>query len=315
MQCKIEWDILSLQDWEDRFVNLRRSTLLQSYDYARAVCPLYHQKARWGLIVIDGVEAGLVQILEAGILGNLFHGVILDRGPLWFEGFGSKAHLSAFFATFNHQFPARPGRRRRVIPEVKESELLEMQGFRRLPRPGYQTVWLDLRPDRDTLLTAMKSRWRNRVNKAARDGLIVEWDETGKTLSWLLTNYQSDKSKKGYDGPSVKLLQAMAKTFIPQGRFLAGRAILDNRSIAAILILCHGSGATYQIGWSTDEGRKAAAHNFLLWQAVCRLKDKGINDFDLGGVNDDADNGNAKGIKQFKEGMGGQTVTYAGHFF
>ncbi|MCB9990107.1 MAG: peptidoglycan bridge formation glycyltransferase FemA/FemB family protein [Rhodospirillales bacterium] len=314
-QCKIEWNGLALEAWEARFAKLKRATLLQSYDYARAACPLYRQKARWGLIYIDEAEAGLVQVMEAGLPGNIIHAVMLDRGPLWFDGFGAPAHMAAFFAAFNREFPARFGRRRRVIPETADAALLLESGFRRLERPGYQTVWVDLQQDEQALRAAMKPQWRNKVNKGEKAGLQIEWDETGETLPELLTIYQSDKSTKGYDGPSVKLLRAMAKTFIPQGRFLAGRTVLDNQPIAAILILCHGSAATYQVGWSSEDGRKTAAHNHLLWQAACRLKDKGIKDFDLGGVNDDADNPGAKGIKQFKEGMGGQTLTYAGHFF
>ena len=40
------------------------------------------------------------------------------------------------------------------------------------------------------------------------------------------------------------------------------------------------------------------------------LKEKGYRDLDLGGVND----GDAKGVKLFKEGMGGTTVTLIGHY-
>lgn len=311
MQCKIEWNALALADWESRFAQVRRATLLQSYDYARAACPLYRQKARWGLIRMGGEEAGLVQILEAGILGNALHALMLDRGPLWFDGYGNEAHSEAFFRAFAAAFPARPGRRRRVIPEIPEEQaaLVERCGFRRLDRPGYRTIWLDLTLPEEALRAGLDKKWRNALTKAERGPLAVEWDTGGKTLPWLLTNYQSDKVKKGYDGPSAKLIHALAGTFAPKGGFLIGRALLDNQAVAAILVLCHGGAATYQIGWSADEGRKHAAHNLLLWQAVCRLKETGIRDFDLGGVSDEG-----HGLAKFKEGLGGQSVIYAGHY-
>ncbi len=309
MQCKINWNSLALEEWEKRYASVRRASLLQSYDYARAACPLYHQRARWGHIFIDGAEAGLVQVMEAGILKNLIHAVMLDNGPLWFDGFGSDAHISAFAREFNDQFPARIGRHRRFLPNSRSAAPIEGAGFKCLKSHGYETAWIDLCQDEEALRTALKPSWRSGLRKAEKAGLSVEWDETGETLPLILTNYQLDKAKKGYDGPSVRILRQMAKIFAPEGRFLAGRAILENRPIAAILILCHGSSATYQIGWSLDEGRKVAAHNLLLWQAVCTLKAKGIKDFDLGGFNDDAE-----GIKKFKQGMGGETVTYAGHF-
>lgn len=80
MSCTIVWNGLSPEEWDRRFAVLPRSTFLQSYDYARAVCALQKQKARFGLIQINGKEAGLVQILETGILWDALHTVILDRG-------------------------------------------------------------------------------------------------------------------------------------------------------------------------------------------------------------------------------------------
>ncbi len=306
---------MSLEDWQNRFGMLERGNLLQSYGYARAICPLNRQKARWGLIQIDGQNAGMVQILEAGILGNLFHAVILDRGPLWFEGFSSAVHIQTFFECFNKQFPKRWGRKRRIIPEVEDGPaakaLFKTLGFERQASPGYQTVWLDLRPDEDVLRAGLRPNWRNKVKKAENRGLEVEWDETGKFFSGLLRNYQSDRVKKGYDGPSASVLKALARTFGESEEILIGQALLEKEVVAAIFILCHGATATYQVGWNSETGREVAAHNFLLWQALGILKEKGIKNFDLGGTNDDS----AQHVKRFKEGLGGKTVTLVGHYF
>ena len=96
MICDIKWNSLSVQDWQEHFNKIIRPNVLQSYEYAMAICPLQNQSARWGLIYIDNQEAGLVQIQEAGILGNIFHALIIDRGPLWFETFGAPEHFKAF---------------------------------------------------------------------------------------------------------------------------------------------------------------------------------------------------------------------------
>jgi lipid II:glycine glycyltransferase (peptidoglycan interpeptide bridge formation enzyme) len=89
---------------------------------------------------------------------------------------------------------------------------------------------------------------------------------------------------------------------------MIGRVVKGNKALAAAAILCHGKAATYQVGWSSRAGREASANHLLLWQALGLLKDKGITDFDLGGVNDDT----AKGIKQFKAGLGGDLQRLAG---
>jgi hypothetical protein len=312
MDCAISWNTMTLDEWNGRFEKIVRSNLLQSYDYARAICQRKGMKARWGLIRMDGAEAGIVQILEAGIFGNALHAVILDRGPLWFEGFDSVAHAAAFFATFDREFPRRFGRRRRVIPELADTpeNRQAMIGFKRLSRPGYQTSWLDLRQDTESLWHAMESSWRNKVRKAERECMEIEWDEKGTTLLQLLRVYQSDRRKKGYDGPSVATVRALTGKFRENRSFLAGLAKRDGEILAAVLVLRHGRGATYQVGWSTAAGKEIAAHNLLLWRAATILKDRGVDFFDLGGVNDQS----AQGVKKFKEGMGGETLTLAGHY-
>jgi len=312
MQCNIIWNKLSLSDWESRFLNIRRSNLLQSYDYAQSVCPVENQKAQWGQVFIDGEEAGLVQIFEVGFIANFIHGVMLDRGPLWFCGYGKQEHIDSFFIEFNRHFPRRLGRRRRLLPEA---EHLNCPSIKKLDRVPYQTIWLDLSQELSALRAGLEKKWRNALSKAERSQLQIIWDEKNEPIDWLLTNYQSDRETKEYRGPHPKLIKQFAKVFGSKGRMMVGKAFLSDQSledepIAAILLLCHGQSATYQLGWSSEAGRKHSAHNLLLWQGVCRLKDKGIIDFDLGGVNEET----AKNVKKFKSGMGGQCVVYAGHY-
>lgn len=314
MTCNINWNALDKDQWEKHFAAIPRANLLQSYDYARAVCPLYGQSARWGVIEIKGKPAGLLQMLETGLLNNAIHAVMLDRGPLWFEGFGSAADAEAFFNEFNRLFPRRPGRRRRIIPEIEETAksraMFENLDYKQRAGQGYQTIWLDLTKDTEAMRSRLKKNWRGDLRKAEKAGLTIEWDREGHLLPWLLKHYVLDKTQKGYDGPSIKLVEALGKSFAETKKLLIGRALLDNRPVGAILILCHGRAATYQIGWCGEDGRKTAAHNLLLWQAITVLKGENYQALDLGGINDDT----AQGVKRFKEGLGGQTVCYAGHY-
>lgn len=305
MTCIIHWNTLNFSQWEHRFSTIPRANLLQSHAYAKAIAPLNNQKPRWGLTTINGTEAGLVQILEAGIAGNMLHAVILDRGPLWFEGFGTPEHIEAFLAAYNKQFRGRLGRKRRIILEAQNSpemrESLTRHGFKNKNGSEFQTYWLDIRPPPETLRENLKKNWRGTLSKAEKQNLTIEWDDQGRLFSWLMNHYPQDRAQKGYDGPSVKLLNALAKTFTPGGNMLIARAQENGKDIAGILILCHGSAATYQVGFTTNAGRTKGAHHILLWNAILVLQQKGIKDFDLGGVNDET----AKGVKDFKTGMGG----------
>lgn len=309
MECEIIWNKLDAEGWQARFDTLPFATVPQSPPYAQAAAACYGQRSRRGLILIDGQDAGMVQIQEAGLFRDFIHAVILDRGPLWFAGYGTPEQQRAFFTAFNSAFPRRIGRRRRIIPELPDNTenraLLAGLGYRRLARPGYQTSVLDLAPALETMRASLDKKWRNALSKAERSDIDIEWDTGGAALSAMLAGYARDRREKAYRGASVPLLRILAAE---QG--LIGTARLDKRAIASILILCHGRSATYQAGWTTDAGRQNAAHHLLLWDGLARLKARGFTQFDLGGVNEES----ARHVKKFKDGLGGTARTLVGHY-
>ncbi len=296
---------MSLVAWEERFHRIRRSNLLQSYPYAQAACFINRHKVRWGLIMIDGQEAGLVQVFETGLLG--LHAVMLDRGPLWLPGFGAPEHQIAFLTVFDQAFPRRFGRRRRIIPEIEQSQAM-LVPFQAVPHVNpYQTIWMDLNKGEDALRSDLNRNWRNHLNKAEREAVRVEWSKDGQGLAWLLQHHDAHRTMKNFQAASPKFIRMLAKYFIPRGDMLLGRAFAGDEPVAGVLFFRHGSSATYQVGWSGETGRKVNAHQLLLWQGMIRLKDEGVLDLDLGGINDIAE-----GVRIFKEGMGGETVTLSG---
>ena len=313
--CTIDWNTLSTSEWQDRLARVRRLPVLQALPYAQALRSSRQIGARWGLIRIDGREAGLLQLQEVGLAAKAIHLLTLDRGPVWFEGAGALDHWRHFLATFGAEFRPRLGRRRRVMPELADTaaarDTLTAGGFRRQDSiPGYQTIWLDLDPPLEVLRANLKQKWRNTLNKSERQGLTVEIDEAGHHLAWLTTCYAQDKKARNYPGPELAFLSVLGRSFAAGGGLLILTASLDTARIAGAMVLLHGSSATYQVGWSTVEGRKLGAPSLLLWHAITRLKARGIRDFDLGGVNDR----DAAGVKAFKAGLGGSEVRLVGQY-
>lgn len=310
--CTLEWNILGLAQWQAEFARLPCSNLLQSYDYAVAMAPLYGQKPRWGVIEIDGQPAALMQVMEAKTLGGALHAVMLDRGPLWFEGYGSEEHWQAFAYCFSREFPARFGRRRRWLPEAGADsglgqKLVEL-GWRLSDKPAYQTLWLDLQQSEDALLSGMRKSWRQSLRKAQGADLELIWDDSGKMLPVLLKAYADDRLRKRYPGPDLRAVRALGLQFAKSGALRLGFTRRGNEILAGVMILCHGQSATYQVGYSLENGRKFCAHHLLLWEATRLLKQQEFKSFDLGGVND----GSAENVKRFKNGLGGDGLSLCG---
>ncbi len=161
LKCEIEWNILSLSEWNDLFGTLPYSTLSQSYPYARAYCALHHLNARWGVIKIDGSVAGLVQVFEVSLLNKLFHSVMIDRGPLWCTGYDTPEVFEAFLKALRKIYPMRIGRKMRLIPEVpNDAQYIGILNkfYRQISPEGYQTVLIDLRKDLEELRAGFHSK-------------------------------------------------------------------------------------------------------------------------------------------------------------
>ncbi len=317
MKCDITWNVLSLPQWEEKFATISRSNILQSYDYALATCKLNRQSARWGLIKIDGAEAGLVQIIEARVAFGVFHALILDRGPLWFEGFGGAAHIVAFFTEFNHQFPSRWGRKRRIIPEIGQSatahKILLQAGLKDQNKTPYQTLWWNIVQSEDDLRQNLSKSWLKSLKKSEKSDIEVIWDDKLQFFDEFKLNYVMDKQLKRYENISPQLLDNLASLPTHQTPIVTGRAIRENKCIASVLFLKHGACATYQVGWTTDEGRKYCAHHALLWQTQFMYDAYGIQTLDLGGITED-DPDCKKGLNKFKKGTGAKAVTLIGQY-
>ena len=304
----LQFCALDSVQWSQRLTRVERLNLLQSEDYLYAMARLNQQRISHFQIMIEGEEAGLFSVLEAGIFKNALHGVILDRGPLWFKGYGSPEHFKSFVYEFARQYPKRLGRRVRFIPEYEDTPLTRQImtdcGYKPGSAEGYETIWLDLQPDAEILRKSLNPKWRNKLNQSERKPLEIVWSDAGAEsmhFKWLIAQYVRDKALRKYDGPSFKTIKALGESFSRGKNILIGLALLDKRPIAGILLLSHARSATYQIGYTSEEGKENRAHYVLLWDAFTKLKKRQIRFFDLGGTNDKE----AKGVRTFKKGMGG----------
>jgi len=311
--CTIDWSPRRHGEWETMLGRIRRSNLLQHYPYAQASRVTRQIGARHGIIHIEGEPAGLVQLGEVGLLWRLIHAVTLDRGPLWFDDYGTPGHVAAFFGEIARQFPRRIGRKRRILPELPDTEanraMLAGLGFvRNATVEGYETLWVDLTAPIPKLRANLAGKWRNALSKAERHAVAVVEDRDLETRTTFLATYDADRIAKQYAGPSAQTLATLIDFMAPRREALLLNAIGEKGLVASVLILVHGTSATYQAGWTTSSGRKHSAHHRLLWIAMLLLRDRGVTDFDLGGVNDDS----ASGVKRFKEGLGGETQRLVG---
>ncbi|MFZ1426943.1 MAG: GNAT family N-acetyltransferase [Geminicoccaceae bacterium] len=253
------------------------------------------------LVVRDGTGRPLAcaQIAERR-LGGLWRAGFLLRGPVW---------LCSPSPDFEPVILAGVRRQLRGGPLLWAPECATTVA-RHPVMTGYSTSWLDLDPGPDPLLAGCAADWRNGLRRAERRALTVSVDGGPDEVGWLLDRNEAYRRQVGYRGPSRSFLGRLAAAAAAVGDLLVLVAYLAAEPVAGILIVRHGSAATYEVGYVSRSGRDSCATHLLLWRAVDLLARAGVRWLDLGGLATDR----APGIARFKLGLGGEVATLPGTY-
>ena len=255
-----------------------------------------------------GQTIGLAQAVHRRLFGCL-HAVVCTRGPVWNGALEPQVRIDALSAC-RRALPFSRLKGFFMTPDSgrQESDILKSGGFARVMTP-YTTAVIDLTKSEADLRAAMHQKWRNRLVAAERSGLRVgRADRHSRLYHWLLEAEHSQQRARRYSAIPVALVPAWQQA---GGDLRVLTASKDGEILAAMLFLLHGERATYHLGWSSEDGKKLSAHNLLLWQAVLKLKAKGLRLLDLGGLNTE----DIPGIARFKLGTGAKPETLCGTWF
>ena len=255
---------------------------------------------------------GLAQFICRRVAGYLALSSC-TRGPVWAPEATTEWRQQAS-RLLQRSVPMRPLRVTLFSPNFSFGELQdrEMRGLTRV-MTGTSTVMLDLRQPLAELRRNLDGKWRNRLAKVeADDSLRVQVQADRQACQMLLAREDEQRQSRGFHGLPTPLVPAFIDAHAkPSQALLMSNAKQGKDTVAAMLFLLHGRGATYHMGWANEVGRKLNVHNLLLWRAMAQLQMQGVEQLDLGGVNTH----DLPGISRFKLGTGGQVMTLAGTFF
>ena len=211
-----------------------------------------------------------------------------SRGPLWHPDAMPSDRVEAL----------RLSRLDLINGEAEDDIVMQAAGYRMVMTPAH-VASLPLLRDPAAQLAQAHVKWRNAARKLHRSGLrIARPRVTPVLLGWLLQAEAQQQRRKRYRALPSGLTEVMVNAQPEDALILT--ACRGNAVHAAILILCHGSAATYHLAWSDTDGRAASAHHGLLMAAADRLAQRGVTRLDLGSV----DTVNAPGLARFKIGTG-----------
>lgn len=299
---KVTWDTSDRTAWDD-FHAAAAAPLQQHWAYGAALAQLGATCHR--AMVYDGdALVACAQFVVRRVAGCVSV-ALCTRGPV-FALEPDLARRRAIVGLIRRTAPYPRPRFTFISPEAVNAGAY---AGRWRVMTGYSTVMLDLTRTETELRRALAVKWRNRLVAAERSALAVEtMGAKPAQYQWLLAHEETQRSARGYQALPLAFLPAWQQAQGSGGALLGLRADLGRAPAAAMLFLVHGRAATYHIGWSGEAGRELGAHNLLLWQAILRLKARGVRRLDLGGVNTQS----GAGVARFKLGTGGAVLTLDG---
>lgn len=180
-------------------------------------------------------------------------------------------------------------------------------GFHPEPSLGhYRTILVDLHPVSEVVRKRLDGKWRNQLNRAEKNGLVLDVSDGREAYLEFVRLYDAMWERKqfatsvdvGEFGRIQELLSASAR----MQTFLARK---DGEAIGALVCSQMGDTAIYLLGATNERGRELKAAYFLQWQAMLWLKERGACRYDLGGIDPETNPGGY----HFKRGFGGDEVS------
>ena len=305
----LEWNACKRAEWDRLLVAAGQSSVEQSWSYGEALAATAGLGVERAVLRKAGQPVAVVQAFRRRI-GRLARVIRIVRGPLVLAP-DNRAEIHRAVRRSFHK------RRREFafwLPELAEGSdgiaLMRSLGLRRMVS-GYSSAWLDLTADLDTLRTGLAGNWRNALSAAEASPLKVAMDDGGKGLAGSMAELDRFRRGKRFSGPSGALIVAIAEAGRRSKDVVHLRAVSGQETVAAVVLIRHGTAATYYASWTTAEGRLHRAHNLLLWRGIAELKKAGTTWLDLGGI----DTESTPGIARFKLGLGATPFTLSGTYF
>lgn len=190
------------------------------------------------------------------------------------------------------------------------------QGFVANPKkpiqPQHNQI-LDLRRGLNAALSEAKSKTRYNINVARRDpsklSSVISTEEID--IKNFLDLTHKTASRQGFSSHSDNYYRTQIDILNRAGMMDLLSARAADKVVSSVAVIFFGKTATYVHGASDENYRSLMAPYLLHYEALKLAEEKGMDFYDLGGVQPDPSHKWA-GITRFKQGFGGTTIKYVG---
>jgi peptidoglycan pentaglycine glycine transferase (the first glycine) len=318
-------------EWDRALLSLPGPHVLQTWDWGDF-------KSHWGwrvqrlLWVEEGAPVAAAQILQRLIPRTPWSFLYVSKGPvLDYTDATLAAQILADLENYAQQNRALFVK---IDPDVSRQygeprdgqpldacgqtllDLLAKRGWRFSPEQIQfrNTVLIDLTPEPEDLLAAMKSKWRYNIRLAERKGVVIG-QGTSQDIATFYRMYAETAVRDHFLIRPEAYYRQVWQQFLEAGRAEMLLASVQGKVVAGLILFIFDRTAWYLYGASTGQHRRLMPNYLLQWAAMGRAKARGCTHYDMWGAPDVFDETDGMwGVYRFKRGFGGQVVQGLGAF-
>lgn len=173
------------------------------------------------------------------------------------------------------------------------------------PVDAYRTFLVDLTPSLEDLRSRFDKKWRNQLTRSEKNGLIVISGHGSEEYGAFCDIYSQMRKRKSFETTVDAEEFGRIQQALTESQRLLVLICQDNGvPVAGLVASAMGDSAIYLLGATSDAGLNAKGAYLLQWTLICRLKERGIKSYDLGGIDPEGN----PGVYHFKRGFSGADV-------
>ena len=169
-----------------------------------------------------------------------------------------------------------------------------------------RTIVLNLAPSLEQLRKALDQKWRNQLNRAEKNGLVILEGRGSEHYGMFMKLYQEMRSRKKFDTTVDAEEFGRICDDLPEA--LKFRILIcQDKGLAVSAIVCSAVGnmGIYLLGATNQAGLNSKGAYLLQWSMIKWLKENGFKYYDLGGIDPERN----PGVYHFKKGFSGADAT------
>ena len=170
----------------------------------------------------------------------------------------------------------------------------------------YRTFVLDLSPSLEDLRKNLDKKWRNQLTRSEKNNLTIAMGNGKEEYDAFCEIYRQMMKRKQFE-TTVDIEEfAQIQNELPDHQRMCVLIAqnCDGVRVAGLVASVIGDSAIYLLGATSDDGLDSKGAYLLQWTLIKWLRDSGVKQYDLGGIDPEVN----PGVYHFKKGFSGIDV-------